>query len=60
MKQAIVVRQDLAMGKGKTAAQVAHASLSAAEEAMRKREEWYGEWKEEGQKKVVVKVKSEE
>ena len=59
MKQAIVVRNDLKMGKGKMAAQVAHASLSAAEEAMRKRAQWYDEWKEGGQRKVVLKVQSE-
>jgi PTH2 family peptidyl-tRNA hydrolase len=44
------------MGKGKLAAQVAHASLGAAEEAMKKRPEWYEEWKSQGQAKVVVKV----
>jgi len=48
------------MGKGKLAAQAAHASLAAAEEAMKKREVWYEEWKSSGQKKVVVKVNSEE
>ena len=47
------------MGKGKIAAQVAHASLSAAEEAMKKRAEWYEEWKESGQRKVVLKVQSQ-
>ncbi len=60
MKQALVVRQNIKMGKGKLAAQVAHASLSAAEEAMKRHEVWYEEWKEEGQKKVVLKVRSEE
>jgi PTH2 family peptidyl-tRNA hydrolase len=60
MKQAIVARADLGMGKGKLAAQAAHASLAAAEEAMKKREEWYQEWKTSGQMKVVVKVHSEE
>ncbi|MDA4120984.1 MAG: peptidyl-tRNA hydrolase Pth2 [Thaumarchaeota archaeon] len=60
MKQAIVVRTDLKMGKGKIAAQVAHASLSAAEEASTRRTQWYEEWKEQGQAKVVLKVKSEE
>ncbi|WP_256287848.1 peptidyl-tRNA hydrolase Pth2 [Halobellus inordinatus] len=56
MKQAIVARTDLGMGRGKLAAQVAHASLSAYEdtdERTRKR------WKGEGQKKVVLKVDSE-
>ena len=59
MKQAIVVRTDLQMGKGKIAAQVAHASLSAAEEAMARRPGWYSEWKEGGQAKVVLKVGTE-
>ena len=60
MKQAIVVRSDLKMGKGKTAAQVAHASLSAAEEAHEKKPRWYEAWKEAGQAKIVLKVESEE
>lgn len=60
MKQAIVVRSDLKMGKGKVAAQVAHASLSAAEEAQQKKPKWYEGWKEEGQAKIVLKVDSEE
>ena len=60
MKQAIVVRTDLKMGKGKIAAQVAHASLSAAEEAMHRRPEWYSRWKEGGQAKVVLKVGTED
>ena len=48
------------MGKGKLAAQVAHASLSAAEEARERREEWYSEWRDEGQKKVVLKAATED
>jgi PTH2 family peptidyl-tRNA hydrolase len=59
MKQVVAVRTDLGMGKGKLAAQVAHASLGAAEEAMSRREEWYERWKSEGQLKVVVKVSGE-
>jgi len=59
LKQVIVVRSDLKMGKGKLAAQAAHASLSAAEEAMSRSERWYSEWKEEGQAKIVLKVGSE-
>lgn len=57
MKQAIVARTDIGMGKGKLAAQVAHASLSAYEdtgERARKR------WKGEGQKKVVLKAGGED
>ena len=58
MKQVIVVRSDLKMGKGKIAAQVAHASLSAAEMAQRK-PAWYEAWKDEGQAKVVLRTQSE-
>lgn len=56
MKQALVVRTDIKMGKGKLAAQVAHAAVAAAECARRERPEWYEEWMRSGQKKVVLKV----
>jgi PTH2 family peptidyl-tRNA hydrolase len=59
VKQAIVLRSDLGMGKGKLAAQAAHASLSAAEMASGSHPSWYEDWKSEGQKKVVLKVASE-
>ena len=59
MKQVIVVRSDIRMGKGKLAAQVAHASVSATEEAMKRNPGWYNRWKEEGQAKIVVRVGSE-
>lgn len=52
MKQAIVARTDVGMGKGKLAAQVAHASLSAYENAGSSAQ---SEWKSGGQKKVVLK-----
>ncbi|AEN04756.1 peptidyl-tRNA hydrolase Pth2 [Halolamina sp.] len=57
MKQAIVARTDLGMGTGKLAAQVAHASLSAYEDADdRTRKAWKGS----GQKKVVLKGSGED
>jgi PTH2 family peptidyl-tRNA hydrolase len=56
MKQAIVARSDLGMGRGKLAAQVAHASLMAAEEAG---DATIREWKGDGQRKVVLKVDGE-
>jgi PTH2 family peptidyl-tRNA hydrolase len=56
IKQVIVVRSDLGMGKGKIAAQVAHAALDAADTARRKHPEWYDSWREQGQAKVVVKT----
>ena len=56
MKQVIAARADLGMGRGKLAAQVAHASLMAFEDAdVRIRRAWKGD----GQKKVVVKVNGE-
>jgi peptidyl-tRNA hydrolase, PTH2 family len=59
-KQVIVARTDLGMGKGKLAAQVAHASLGSAEECRRRNPEWYEDWKQRGQAKVVVKASGEE
>jgi PTH2 family peptidyl-tRNA hydrolase len=51
-KQAIVARTDIGMGTGKLAAQVAHAALSAYEDADAKTRK---AWKGGGQKKVVLK-----
>ncbi|MFB6130328.1 MAG: peptidyl-tRNA hydrolase Pth2 [Salinigranum sp.] len=56
MKQAIVARADLGMGRGKLAAQVAHASLSAYEDTDPKTRR---EWKGSGQKKIVLKANGE-
>lgn len=57
-KQVIVVRTDLKMGKGKLAAQVGHAAVSAAEEARKRCSKWWQAWLREGQCKVAVKVKN--
>ena len=56
MKQAIVVRTDLKMGKGKIAAQCAHASISAF---LKANDVDKNIWIREGMKKVVLKVKGE-
>jgi len=56
-KQAIVLRTDLKMGKGKLVAQGSHASLGAylkAGSVLQKA------WELSGQKKIVLKLASEE
>lgn len=60
IKQVIVVRSDLKMGKGKVAAQVAHAALDAADASRNKHPDWYDSWREQGQAKVVVKTEGGE
>ena len=56
LKQTIVIRTDLKMGKGKVGSQCAHASLAAFLKAKKQDKE---EWLKEGMKKVVLKVSSE-
>ncbi len=56
MKQVILVRKDLKLGKGKIGSQVAHASLGAYRRTEKKRRE---EWDKEGSKKIVLKVEDE-
>ncbi|MEM4267712.1 MAG: peptidyl-tRNA hydrolase Pth2 [Candidatus Woesearchaeota archaeon] len=53
LKQVILVRQDLNLPKGKLSAQVAHASLEAALKGPKEKLE---KWRNEGMKKVVLKV----
>jgi PTH2 family peptidyl-tRNA hydrolase len=59
-KQVIVVRNDLKMGKGKLAVQVAHASISSYEVARRSKSKWVDSWLFENQAKICVKVDSEQ
>ena len=58
-KQVILVRTDLKMGRGKLAAQVAHASVGAVLKAMKTHKEWFEKWMVEGQAKVVLRVPNE-
>lgn len=55
-KQVIVIRSDLDMSAGKTAAQCAHAAVSSLDNANKK---VLASWKREGQKKVVVQARNE-
>ncbi|MEM3783738.1 MAG: peptidyl-tRNA hydrolase Pth2 [Candidatus Bathyarchaeia archaeon] len=58
-KQVIAFRSDLKMSKGKIAAQAGHAAVSASEVARKHHKEWLKAWFNEGQCKIVVKVKGE-
>jgi PTH2 family peptidyl-tRNA hydrolase len=56
VKMIIVVRKDLDLGKGKMAAQVAHAAVSLALHSMKNDKRTFRQWLDQGQKKVVVRV----
>lgn len=53
MKQVILVRADLRMPKGKLAVQCSHASVEAATMSNIKK---FNKWKQEGMKKIVLKI----
>ncbi len=53
-KQAILIRQDLKLPKGKAAAQAAHASVDAVLKADK---DIIRSWRSEGMAKIVLKVK---
>ena len=55
-KQVILVRQDLRLPKGKLAVQVSHASVSAL---LKSHKDIIFKWKNQGMKKIVLKVKDE-
>ena len=59
-KQAIVLRTDLNMGKGKMVAQGSHASLEAYLRTLKQKPQWTEGWLAEGTKKIVLKVNSKE
>lgn len=59
LKMVIVTRRDLKLGKGKLAAQVAHAAVDCALKAQRYDRPAFDAWKKEGQKKTVLRVESE-
>ncbi len=60
LKQVILVRTDIEMGKGKTAAQVAHASLASYLEALKEHKEIADRWLKTGEKKIVLKVDNDD
>ncbi|MEK6953102.1 MAG: peptidyl-tRNA hydrolase Pth2 [Nanoarchaeota archaeon] len=56
MKQVLLVRTDIKMPTGKAIVQACHASVEAV---LKSSKEIVDEWKIEGMKKVVLKVKDE-
>lgn len=60
IKQVIIVRADLEMGKGKTAAQAGHAAISSYLIAQSAHKDVARAWIDSGQKKVVLKVDGED
>lgn len=59
MKLALVVRTDLKMGKGKVAAQCAHAAVSCYEKCLVSGKGEVEQWDRQGQAKVVLATKEE-
>jgi len=59
IKQAIVIRTDLGMSRGKMVAQGSHASLMGYLEVMKKDKDVAETWIDEGEKKIVLKVEGE-
>ncbi len=55
-KMIIIVRDDLKLSCGKTAAQASHAAVDCAFLAKKNHSKWFSKWKKEGGKKVVVRV----
>ncbi|MBR9689440.1 MAG: peptidyl-tRNA hydrolase [Candidatus Altiarchaeota archaeon] len=60
VKQVIIVRSDISMGKGKIAAQSSHASIGAYKKVKGKDPEMVDKWEREGGKKVVLTAPLEE
>ncbi|MBD3340195.1 MAG: peptidyl-tRNA hydrolase [Candidatus Lokiarchaeota archaeon] len=58
LKQVILIRTDLGMSTGKKCAQACHASVSASDLTRHKNKSVWKSWKNSGQKKVILKIKS--
>lgn len=58
IKQVILIRTDLGMGAGKKCAQACHASVSCSDLVRVKNKRVWKNWKNMGQKKVVLKIQS--
>lgn len=58
-KMVIVTRNNLKLSPGKLAAQVAHAAVACAIETKKENSKWFFKWQDEGAKKAVLKVDTE-
>lgn len=58
-KQVIIARQDLKLPKGKLGAQTAHASVEAVLLGVKRSPEKVQKWRQEGMKKIILKVEDE-
>lgn len=54
----VIVRKDLDLGKGKMAAQAAHAAVTATLYAMKHEKKIFRKWLDGGQKKVVLRAEN--
>ncbi|MHA1466727.1 MAG: peptidyl-tRNA hydrolase Pth2 [Promethearchaeota archaeon] len=59
-KQVILIRTDLKMSTGKKCAQACHASVSSSDLVRVQNKAVWKNWKNSGQKKVVLKIKTME
>ncbi len=57
-KMVIVIRTDLKMSVGKMVAQACHAAVGCSEEAKRTQTKHWRRWRDEGAKKVALRVES--
>ena len=60
IKQIIVIRTDLKMGKGKLVAQGAHASVQSTLNAIKNHKNYFDRWQRTGCKKVVCKANTKD
>lgn len=58
-KQVVLVRTDLKLPKGKLAAQAGHACVDSVLLSLKRDKEKVSRWRDEGMKKVVLKVADE-
>ncbi|MBI4399317.1 peptidyl-tRNA hydrolase [Candidatus Micrarchaeota archaeon] len=59
IKQVIVVRDDLKLGKGKMATHVAHASLEGYKKVRSTSNDTVLKWEYSGEKKIVLRIEDE-